>query len=598
MRQKYIIKHFVVCLSLLLTISYAAAQTKKAPVKNPPAPAPVAGDSSSQGRFALVIGNNTYKELPLDNPVNDARLVAKSLQTVGFRVTSKENLTLVEMRSALTEFSRQIPPNGTALFYFAGHGVQVSGKNFVLPIDYGDITDPNQFIKTILDLDGIVAAITQKSGLAIVVLDACRNNPTDFALPVAVESGFAPFKQTSAGIYIAYSTAPGTTALDGSNGNSPYSSALARNLRLSPARLEDVFIRTRIEVETATNAQQTPWENGALKTFFYFTPDKLARLTPTATALVQLPVAILKPKTPNGVRSLLNLQFSVPVINSRGTKTALNSKTTGFYLENSNGAGLEMIEIRGGKFGMGSSASDVDYAYQDFKKYSVDDSEDEEKARDTIAAEMPQHTVEVPGFFMSRTEITQAQWQAVMGELPPISDEFRGGNKPVVNISWEDANKFCETLSGATGRNYRLPNEAEWEYAARAGTGTPFGFGDNINPNAANYFAGAPFHDGVRGEIQIGTLAAGHFKTANNFGLLDMQGNVWEWTADYWHDSYDGAPTDGSTWDDAPEENRAYRAVRGGAWDSIANSCRSAYRRKQPGVEYQSSSIGFRVVAN
>lgn len=595
MRQNNSIKQFAfyaasICFFSVL-IFPIAAQTKKPQVvvKNA---APAAVNASAQSRSALVIGNNSYDGMPLENAVNDARAVAKSLRAVGFRVTLKEDLTLAEMRSALAEFGSQIPPNGTGLFYFAGHGVQVSGKNFVLPVDYGKITNSAEFVKTMLDLDGVVAALSQKSGLAIVVLDACRNNPGDLALPVAAEEGFAPFKQTSAGIYIAYSTAPGTTALDGADGNSPYSSALARNLLLSPARLEDVFIRTRIEVETATNAAQTPWENGALKTIFYFTPDKLAQLTQGATAIIKSPVATLKPKTPNGVRSLLSLAFSVPSVNARGTRTALGNKTAGFYRETESGANLEMVEVRGGKFAMGSDAAQVDFAFEDAKKYNDDE------ARETIAAEMPQHFVQVPGFFMSKTEITQAQWQAVMGELPFIPDEFRGGDKPIVNVGWEEANKFCETLTAATGRSYRLPSEAEWEYAARAGTDTPFAFGENINPNLVNYFGGAPFNDGQRGEIRIGTTAAGQFKAANNFGLLDMHGNAAEWTADFWHDSYDGAPTDGSVWDETDEDNRSYRVVRGGAWESIGNKCRSAYRHKQPGIEYQTTTIGFRVAAN
>lgn len=188
-------------------------------------------------------------------------------------------------------------------------------------------------------------------------------------------------------------------------------------------------------------------------------------------------------------------------------------------------------------------------------------------------------------------------------KLDPSS--FKGDNRPVEQVSWLDAVEFCRRLAKATGRPYRLPSEAEWEYACRAGTTTPFHFGDSITTDLANYrgtdwesegktYSGA-YGDGPHGEFREETTDVGHFEVANAFGLYDMHGNVWEWCQDWWHESYEGAPADGSAWlaheDDAEEK----RLLRGGSWFSDPVLCRSAVRvRYAPDSIY--SGVGFRVV--
>jgi formylglycine-generating enzyme required for sulfatase activity len=161
-----------------------------------------------------------------------------------------------------------------------------------------------------------------------------------------------------------------------------------------------------------------------------------------------------------------------------------------------------------------------------------------------MSDEGPQHRVTIQSFWMGKYPITQRQWQAVMGENPSY---FKGDNRPVENVSWEDVVAFCQRLSEKTGKTYRLPSEAEWEYACRAGTTTPFYFGETITTDLVNYHGEYPYAAAPEGVYREETTEVGIFPP-NAFGLYDMHGNVWEWCADPWHDNYNGAPTDGSVW--------------------------------------------------
>jgi len=226
--------------------------------------------------------------------------------------------------------------------------------------------------------------------------------------------------------------------------------------------------------------------------------------------------------------------------------------------------------------------------------------------------EGPQHPVTIAKpFFMGKYPVTQAQWRAVAAlpqvnrELKPDPSNFQGDNRPVEQVSWHDAVEFCQRLATATGRPYRLPTEAEWEYACRAGTTTPFHFGESITTDLANYrgqdweyegktYPGA-YGDGPYGEFREETTAVGQFEIANAFGLYDLHGNVLEWCQDWWHDSYEGAPEDGSAWLTPVEGEEERRVLRGGSWYYDPEGCRSAVRgRLAPGV--LSDFVGFRVV--
>jgi len=173
----------------------------------------------------------------------------------------------------------------------------------------------------------------------------------------------------------------------------------------------------------------------------------------------------------------------------------------------------------------------------------------------------------------------------------PVADAGWGrGRRPVINVSWQDAQAYCAWLAGQTGKPYHLPTEAEWEYACRAGTETPFHWGDTISPKQANYDGNYPYNGGAKGEYRQKTLPVGQLEP-NAFGLYDMHGNVWEWCEDSWHDNYQSAPTDGSAWVDG---NSANRVLRGGSWSSHGRSVRSAYRNRN-GPDYRNYYFGFRL---
>ena len=241
------------------------------------------------------------------------------------------------------------------------------------------------------------------------------------------------------------------------------------------------------------------------------------------------------------------------------------------------GIELELMSIPCGTFWMGSPKTEKD---------SSDD-------------ERPQYQVTVSPFYMGRFPVTQAQWQAVADfpkidiELDPDPANFKGDNRPVEQINWHEAVEFCQRLSTKTGRDYRLPSEAEWEYACRAGTKTAFHFGETITTDLANYDGNYVYGEGTKGEYRQETTSVDRFKIANNFGLSDLHGNVYEWCADAWHSNYKGAPTDGSVWEE--EGDDSMRVIRGGSWYGNPRHCRSAGRLYRTPA-YRGRNIGFRVV--
>jgi formylglycine-generating enzyme required for sulfatase activity len=209
-----------------------------------------------------------------------------------------------------------------------------------------------------------------------------------------------------------------------------------------------------------------------------------------------------------------------------------------------------------------------------------------------------QHEVTLSQFFMAKYPVTQAQWR-VVANLPQVKQaletdpsHFKGDLKPVEQVSWHDAVEFCDRLTLYTNRQYCLPSEAEWEYACRAGTTTPFHFGETISSELANYDARTAYGGGSTGESREETTPVNQFEGANAFGLCDMHGNVLEWCQDHWHDTYKGAPTDGSAWIEGGDSSQ--RVLRGGSWNGNPRYCRSAFRNPFiPDIRYY--DFGFRV---
>jgi formylglycine-generating enzyme required for sulfatase activity len=252
------------------------------------------------------------------------------------------------------------------------------------------------------------------------------------------------------------------------------------------------------------------------------------------------------------------------------------SQARSFTEDLGNGVTVEMIAIPGGVFTMGAPTTEAE-------------------SRDN---ERDQHRVTIQPFYMGKYAATQAQWKAVAKlskikyDLDPDPSYFKGNNRPVEQVSWYQAVEFCARLSKETGRNYRLPSEAEWEYACRAGTTTPFHFGQTITTDQVNYNGNDTYGNSRKGKYRAETVDVGTFPP-NAFGLYEMHGNVWEWCADPWHDSYKGAPNDGRVWDEKDNDNRYQnsmdllvksgnddirRLLRGGSWDYYPRYSRSALR--------------------
>lgn len=228
----------------------------------------------------------------------------------------------------------------------------------------------------------------------------------------------------------------------------------------------------------------------------------------------------------------------------------------------SDGVILEMVRIPAGVFTMGAPESEPASGGE----------------------ERPRHKVTMSPFSLGKYTVTIAQWGAVMGAIPGVPNAFRADpRQPVVRVSCDEAEAFCARLSEMTGHRYRLPSEAEWEYACRAGTTTPYWFGSAIAPTIVNC------REAGRGA----TVAAGSLGVANGFGLFDMHGNVWEWCRDLWHGDYRGAPADGSAW--LTDSDLRSRVIRGGAWSHPARSCRAAARVVCGNTTARSRKIGFRV---
>lgn len=278
------------------------------------------------------------------------------------------------------------------------------------------------------------------------------------------------------------------------------------------------------------------------------------------------------------IQGLSNFHFEVVTVNAQGQIVRKHKGQAEYFTEDlGQGINLDMVFISGGHFLMGSP--------------------DATKQNEN---EQPHHQVVIQPFFLGKHPVTQAQWKVVASlpeieiKLNPNPSYFKGDNRPVENISWYEANEFCQRLSKYTEREYRLPSEAEWEYACRAGTETPFHFGETITMNLANYLDTQVYKTSTKGKY-IGKTTTVMTFLPNSFGLYDMHGNIREWCFDYWHDNYQGAPSNGSAW--VTGGSNLYRVLRGGSCLSKLEDCRSNNRYKDVPSSKKYSN-GFRIASS
>jgi len=591
-------------------------------------------DRDEDRRIALVIGNGNYPDAPLGNPVNDARAMSTTLRSLGFAVIHYENVDRKHLREAIREFGQRLEAGGVGLFYFAGHGFSVAERTLLLPVDASSRSPAR--LSDGIDLQRVVESMSapRPGKLNLVLLDACLNNPFSTG-----GSGPPPLSEQT---LLGYATAPGGFAADGAQ-HGLYTAMLLKTMTVPGLRVEEVFQRVQSAVREASNEQQIPALFSSLSAasmdfrFLASAPDP--SLLPILAASDDVSVLTLRSRgiLPKDSAEQYELTFWESI------KDSTHASDYEAYLQaypNGRFAGLArarierlgaavpkaappaerpqpapaarksaerapaapaakaapervpavpaapaptkptpagaiglsevrdcpacpaLVALPGGAFTMGSNSDDP--------------------------SEKPAHHVTLrESFAIGKYEVTAEQWNAcAAADACPRIATIAGvpNNSPARDISWDDAQQYVKWLSKVSGKSYRLPSEAEWEFAARGGTSTRYWWGEQMRPGNANCKGcGEPWQAGA--PTPVGSFAA------NPYGLHDMNGSVWEWVSDCWHNSYAGAPADGRAWND---QHCNVRVIRGGSWREGANYMLSSTRFKYD-ANVRVSQNGFRV---
>ncbi|MEZ5842875.1 MAG: SUMF1/EgtB/PvdO family nonheme iron enzyme [Hyphomicrobiaceae bacterium] len=602
-----------------------------------------AGAAHAEARHALLIGNQAYTgEIgALTNPHNDVALLQTTLKTLGFRVTVVRDAGLGASNRAINRYLRALRTAGKGaigLFYYSGHGAADGATNYLIPVD-ATSTDTAELWDQSLRLGEITRRLRAEAGNAthFVVFDACRNTlklrePGKRAVVQA--KGFRAEREEP-GMLISYATAEGELASDLGDGAGPYAKALAEEIVMPGVEAVTMFRNVQRRVRAAI--RQEPYLGFNALGDVYFAGKEAAKpMAPqpplgeaaqawavtkdTASEAVLEAFARRYPKTvfadlARARIAELKAQWQAKAGTERKLaeperKTAALAtakppappvsaapRCDGLLLgddvpvgSNGNrcirpGSGEsfkdcpecpEMVVVPAGSFMMGSPES--------------------EQGRDTN--EGPLHRVSIAKpFAAGKFEITFDEWDACVadGGCTHKPNDLGGGRgkRPVINVTWNHLAEYIAWLSKVTGKSYRLLSEAEWEYAARAGTRTPFSTGSTISPRQANFDPKTPRRKGTKSSHPNWTVEVGTF-AANAFGLHDLHGNVYEWVGDCWNVSYEGAPDDGSVW---ASGDCAQRVYRGGSWGNGKDEIRSAFRNRiQPYLA--GNALGFRVARN
>ena len=452
--------------------------------------------ATAAGRVALVVGNGTYAAIgALPNPGNDASDVAAALGRLGFEVTTVRDADLAGMNEALRLFARASAGADVAVVFYAGHGLEVDGVNYLVPVDAQLERDTDVEYEA-LALDRVLRATTG-AALRIVILDACRNNPLarsmqrTGALRSVSRGSFGELDEGLLGdeTLVAYAAAAGTTAADGDGRNSPYTTALLAYLE-QPLELSAVFRRVRAQVLEATDGEQRPHEYGSLLgEHFLGGASGPGTVTvadgPSATALTQQEnlfwqsivsstnaadfEAYLRQYPAGAFRALATNRLAVlrPAAGDppAGSRPAADRQEAGTVFQDCPEC-PEMVIVPAGRFWMGCASG-----------------------RGCQTDERPVHEVEVASFALGVYEVTFEEYERfarATGRDRPNDRDWGRGGRPVIDVSWEDATAYAAWLTAETGERYRLPSESEWEYAARAGSATRYAWGNGIGRNRAN----------------------------------------------------------------------------------------------------------------
>jgi formylglycine-generating enzyme required for sulfatase activity len=523
-------------------------------------------------RVALVIGNANYPDAstPLSTTIRDARTVADELRRSEFDVDLKENVGKEEMQRAIDTFTGKIRSGSAALFYFNGYGIQAGRQTYLVPVNAQLWTEAD-VRRDGISIDTVLAEMHRKGAkVKIVILDAARRNPFERRFRSSA-AGLAALDAPDGTLAI-FSAAPGKVINESTGTNSLFVGELTKELRSPNLTAEEVFNRARIGVSRASNSEQVPYVASSLSDEFYFGP-RPATTSPVRPPVTQAPPPQPSPPqvstptpapapTPPPSQSQIirpQPQLTPAPAPSLPQSTAPGTRAGDIFRDCTDCP--ELVVVPAGSFNMGSASE----------------------------YENPVHRVTIAKpYAIGRREVTFNEWDRCVDaggcKHRPNDRDWGRGDRPVINVSWVDAKAFLTWLSQKTGKTYRLPTEAEWEYAARGGTDSAYWWGGDLGTRQANCA------ECKTGEVQK-TMPVGSFK-ANAFGLFDTAGNAAEWVEDCWNDNYRGAPVNGSAW---LAGQCGLRVLRGGAFDSGSRYLRSASRfRYDSDVRY--SANGFRVV--
>lgn len=573
-------------------------------------------------RVALVVGNSAYQGMPLANPVNDARSVASTLESLGFIVHLKLDADQREIEAAIDEFADELHrKQGVGLFFYAGHGVQAQGENYLIPVK-ARLAKERDLRYEAVNLGRVLDAMEAAgNGLNIIILDACRNNPLTRSFRSA-NRGLAKIGRSPNGLLIAFSTAPGEVAADGEGKNSPYTEQLVKSLQLPNKHVLLAFQDVATKVQKKTNGKQVPWTSNSLTQDFYFKTESITATdepidskhnTANSTDVYALwesvknsgdiaqlslfidqygahPLAEYARLQRNQLKVKNKPAELSPVVSSAIQETDYQWSTIQDTLH-SGGLGPLMTVIPTGQFMMGADNGQLQ--------------------------EQPVHPVNITRrIAVSRYEVTFAEFDrfAQAGGLIKTHAPWSRNNQPVINVSWQDAIAYTQWLSAETGYRYRLPSESEWEYFARANSDTRYFWGDHLiqcpgvitnEIDRLRQFKDkrlAACVNSLKGQIfanclhcfswafQGKTVAVNEY-SPNHFGLFNILGNVAEFVQDCWRDTYYGAPVDGS----ARQGECTNKVARGGHWNSAYNNMTVTSRESVMNTQ-RSNKLGIRLV--
>ncbi len=561
---------------------------------------------AAENKTALVIGNGAYSHFSeLSNPKSEAIEMKNALQRLGFDVILLLDGTEDQILDSLSEFETKLEQRGgLALFHYGGHGVQVNGSNYIIPVE-ADIPDERRVKSRAVDIDEVLGVMdVSGSQTNIVILDACRNNPLPGASRNA-SRGLAVVIDPPSDSIIVYSADAGTTAQDGL-----FTPALLKYLETPGLELGSLLRKVRTDVRTASGGNQRTGEYNQLESEVYLAGNGSDSGNRTPGFVVDesiygsVKVSVEEGGTLflNGIRMgdisssrsatlsdietgshFIEIRYSDKTESRNINVSENNTLQVHFSYRSSEGGPLNtegMIPVTGGTFSMGSSRGNDD--------------------------EIPVHTVTVSSFHMGLYEVTQGEWESVMGATvvhqrdkvnPDWNLEAVGSNYPMYYINWFEAVEYCNRISLIAGltpvysgrgeniqmnmevNGYRLATEAEWEFAARGGNASlGYDYSGSNNLDSAAWYSGNSGAD----VHPVGE------KQANELGLYDMSGNVWEWCWD-WYGNY----TSEYQINPFGFSSGSNRVDRGGSWGD--GGSQSTFRGNlNPYFRY--TDVGFRVV--